>query len=159
MNKKHIIIFSSFFGLIILLGIGFIIFINLFTKSPEGINITINHKPNVSINEDFQIQIEIENTTNQERTLDSIDIGNTYLTGIQIHKSNPPTKEVIDSPNIKIIEPFVTYYFTKTIKPNSKEIITFDATAVSIGDFDGSIDVCIDGIANCIYNKIRTIVR
>lgn len=159
MNKKLIVIVSSLFGLIFLLVLGVIIFIYKFTKTPEGINVTISGKPNISIDEDLQIQVEIENTTNKERTLDSIDIGDTYLAGIQIHDSNPPTKEVIDSADIKIIEPFVTYSFIKTIKPNSKETITFNATAVSVGDFDGSIDVCVDGMANCIYNKIRTIVR
>jgi hypothetical protein len=159
MNKKLIVIVSSLFGLIFLLVIGIVIFIYLFTKTPEGINVTINGKPNISVDENFQITVEIENTTDKERTLDSIDIGDTYLAGIQIHDSNPSTKEVIDSADIKIIEPFVTYSFVKKIEPNSKETITFNATAVSIGDFDGSIDVCVDGMANCIYNKIRTIVR
>lgn len=159
MNKKIVLILSSIFGLLFLVAIGIIIFIYIFTKTPEGIEISIIGKPSVSIDENFEIKVEIENTTNKERTLTSIDIGNTYLAGIQIHDSNPPTTEVIDSTNTKITEPFVSYYFEKIIKPNSTETILFNATAVSEGDFDGSIDVCINGIATCVYNKIRTIVK
>ena len=118
----------------------------------EGIDIKMNIPITVNTNEEFVTQITVTNTLNNSQTLVSIDIGDKYLEGIALLKTEPDFTEQMHVP----IDNSVSYSFGKEI--GSQESITIDLywKALYEGEFSDDIDFCINSDFTFISKGART---
>ena len=118
----------------------------------EGIDIKMNIPITVNTNEEFVTQITVTNTLNNSQTLLSIDIGDNYLEGIALLKTEPNFTEQMHIP----IDNSVSYSFGEEIGP--QETITIDLywKALSEGEFSDEIDFCINSDFSFISKGART---
>jgi hypothetical protein len=54
---------------------------------------------------------------------------------------------------------YFSYDFNKDIPANDTFIVQFHMTAIKVGDYSGSVDVCINSVANCREFLVRTVVQ
>ena len=109
----------------------------------------------VQYNKEFVITIKLINTSDKPQDLVSIDIGEKYLKGIAIIKTEPLFKESIHIP----IENSESYVFNKKINPKDSITIRIYCKAISHGDFGDDIDFCINSDFNFITKIARTVVK
>lgn len=131
------------------------LFMSFILQEPENININLEAPTTVQQDEEFAINVYIENTANQNQTLDSVDFTFSYLEGLIIESSEPPFTE---SSTIPIIE-YESYTFEKTIAPGEELTVTFTVTALEIGAYSGEVDICINNESACSTRIIRTTVE
>lgn len=120
----------------------------------EGIDIKMNIPITVNTNEEFVTQITVTNTLNNSQTLLSIDIGDNYLEGIALLKTEPNFTEQMHIP----IDNSVSYSFGKEIGPQESITIDLYWKALSEGEFSDEIDFCINSDFSFISKGARTIV-
>ena len=118
----------------------------------EGIDIKMNIPVTVNINEEFVTQITVTNTLNNSQTLLSIDIGDNYLEGIALLKTDPNFTDQMHVP----IDNSVSYKFGKEIGPQESITIDLYWKALSEGEFSDDIDFCIDSDFTFISRGART---
>ena len=106
----------------------------------------------VNINEEFVTQITVTNTLNNSQTLLSIDIGDNYLEGIALLKTDPNFTDQMHVP----IDNSVSYKFEKEIGPQESITIDLYWKALSEGEFSDDIDFCIDSEFTFISRGART---
>jgi hypothetical protein len=123
--------------------------------SIEGIEINIDVPAVVKENEEFITQVTITNALDDPQTLVSIDVGDDYLGGISLVKTEPPFTESMHVP----IDNSVSYSFRKEI--GAQQSITIDLywQATSEGEFSDYIDFCINSEINFIERYVSTIVK
>jgi hypothetical protein len=123
--------------------------------SIEGIEINIDVPAVVKENEEFITQVTITNALDDPQTLVSIDVGDDYLGGISLVKTEPPFTESMHVP----IDNSVSYSFRKEI--GAQQSITIDLywQATSEGEFSDYIDFCINSEINFIERYFSTIVK
>jgi hypothetical protein len=123
--------------------------------SIEGIEINMEVPAVVKENEEFITQVKITNTLDDPQTLVSIDVGDGYLEGVSLVKTEPGFTESMHVP----IDNSVSYSFKKEIGPQESITIDLHWKATSEGKFSDYIDFCINSEINFIEKYFSTVVK
>ncbi len=138
------------------LGIGGLVWIS---QAPENVNVSIDAPVRVNVGDEVEFVVSVENTGADPIELYGMDISINYLNGVLVESVDPPFAEVNQFDTFGNGETYRTYYFYTSIAPGDTVSFTFSGTAVSPGDYSGSLDVCIDSDFSCVGNFIRTVVE
>lgn len=120
-----------------------------------NIGVDINTPSTATLNEPYDITINITNKDDEIQTITSIDIDTNYVEGIIFEGSTP---EYNQSWDLTEEFNFYSYDYYIDIAPNDTENIVFHFLPVATGDYQGNIDVCINTEEACVFNTVRTIV-
>ena len=124
-------------------------------SGPENITVAIDIPTRVSQGETFEIIADVTNTGDETQTLDSIDIGDEYIEGIAILRSDPMYSETFHIP----LDNTMSHTIQRDIGPSETLTVTFTVEALHAGDYIGAFDVCINSGGNCLFYSIRTLVE
>lgn len=121
----------------------------------SGISVEVRDPQTVKAGEAFTFGVRVQNTQNTERSLRSIDIDRTFLTGLEITDVNYKRSDeyYVESLDQDIFE------FNTPIKANGSLEVTFSAVAKNAGEYGGDFDICIDNDINCVFESIDVIVQ
>jgi hypothetical protein len=106
----------------------------------KNVDISVTAPETVTVGQDFEVLLSITNTANEDQSLNSIDIENVYLKGIEVIGSDP---EYYESFGIAV-DNTVSYSYEVNIPPGETLVVVFYCKAVSVGEFEGKMDVCIN---------------
>jgi hypothetical protein len=122
--------------------------------SPKNVEIGITAPIQAQKNEEFVIVTKVKNTASVPQTLVSLDIGDAYLNGIAILRTEPDFREASHIP----IDNTMSYVFELTIDQGNDVEVLLYAKAIKSGDHRSEIDFCINSEFSFISKPIRTIV-
>jgi hypothetical protein len=122
---------------------------------PKDVEVNVDAPLQVMIDKEFVITATVKNTASKEQKLVSLDIGDEYLKGIAIVKTEPDNSESRHIP----LDNTVTYTFNIPVKPGKEIKVTFYAKALKKGDFNSEIDFCINNEVSFLSKSIRTVVQ
>ncbi len=138
--------------LALVLGVGGITLVGSSVAEPTEIELGVIAPANVQVGESFSLLVRVRNLAAQSQTLDSIDITDEYLTGIQIQGADPGYSEVFS------VLGYQSHTFQIPIAAGTELIVQFRAAAAQAGDFSGEMDICINTGSNCFTRPLRTVV-
>ena len=139
-------------------GVGYFGYLSYQSLLPlENAEIEINLPPVVTLGEDVDFTVTIINTSTESITLNSINIAEEIVNGIQIGDSIP-IFELRDHYELIGI-PMDMFLFNELILVDESLTIKFDSKAVKVGDFSGQMFICIDNTTNCEIKLLRTVVE
>jgi len=121
----------------------------------KDIDVSINRPVKISKDGTAEFVVTVKNTADYERELVSIDIDQPFLDGVMVTQTIPETSEEY---YMEELDQYI-FWFNETIPANSSIDVAFSVQGISIGDFSGALDVCVDGAAACVYKSIRMIVE
>lgn len=101
---------------------------------------------------EFVISVRIQNTSEEEMLLDSIDVSETYLEGVSIARTDPPYRDSIH------ILGYTSYDFRRPISVGGRLEIELQALALQAGDYRGEMDICLNTGFSCRTFQIRTMI-
>jgi hypothetical protein len=160
MNRK--LILGIFAGLIILCTIASVAVglwgSNLWqrvSEKPEGVRADVEVPSSVALGESFLIRVTVENLSAETVVLDSIDVGEGYLVGIDIVEAEPAFSESFPLPFGGVD----SYAFEHDIPARQTLIVRLTAHAVMAGEFSAPVDVCVDSGIYCLTLDARTVVE
>ena len=104
--------------------------------------------------EEFITEVKITNTSNDIQKLFSIDVGDDYLKGISLVKTEPNFTESMHVP----LDNSVSYSFKKEIGPRESITIDLHWKATSQGEFMDEIDFCINSDFNFTSKYVNSVV-
>lgn len=122
------------------------------TTTPGNVRVTIDAPSSVPLNEPFLMTVQIRSLTAEGQSIDSIDIQNSYLEGIEVQSTQPAATDQFSIP----IVGFETYLFERDLFGNDTVTIEFVMMGFTEGQYSGDIDVCIDNGSNCVSQTIET---
>ena len=125
------------------------------TPVPDGVTMWIESPTPVELHEQFPIATHIKNESTTNVTLRSLDIGDTYLEGISIDRSDPPFS---DSEHVPI-DNTVAHSFEIDVTPGEHLVVIFYAEATRPGIHQGDFDICVNSLVNCDFQSITTRVE
>jgi len=125
-----------------------------FIKPPSGVAIAVEAPLRARVGETFEILVTLTNESRSERTLVDVDVADSYLAGIAVEGTDPAYS---DSEHIPF-DNTVSYSFDRALEPGGTLSVRFVAVAVQEGDFAGDFDLCIDSMASCVSQAVRTVV-
>ena len=123
--------------------------------SPKNVEVDIQAPLQVKEGDDFVITATVSNSASKTQTLVSLDIGDEYLVGIAVLKTEPRHKEATHVP----IDNTMSYVFDLPMKPGEEVRILLHSKAVKTGDHKSEIDFCINSDASFLSKSVRTIVE
>ena len=139
-----------------LLGVlGGVAFFQWLPGGPEEVEVRVSPPVEVGYGESFDLEVVIRNMADRPRTLDSIDVSDSYLDGLAIERMEPASSGSMEIPVVDMR----SFTFGREIPAGGTETVHFALKAVHEGDFSGNLDVCIDSGASCITSLVRTVVR
>jgi hypothetical protein len=121
----------------------------------KDIDVELDVPVKVQNDEEFIITALLKNSADKSQELVSIDVGDNYLKGIAILKTEPSYLESMHVP----IDNSVSYSIRKVIAAGDSVVVKLYCKAVSTGDFSDDIDFCINSEFNFIGKVARTIVE
>ena len=124
-------------------------------QEPEDIEVMVDTPLNVVQGESFVIGVRVTNTADHEQTLYSLDIADAYLDGIAITGSDPPYSTSDHIP----IDNTWSYTYMLDIAPMQTVQVQLAAQALSPGDYNGEMDVCINSEVQFLSYQVRTYVE
>ena len=136
----------------VVLGVGSLSAIGTAIEDPADIELGVIAPQSVQAGNSFSLLVRVRNLASQTQTLDSIDIADEYLAGIQIQGSDPAFFESYS------VFGYQSHTFQLPISAGSELIVQFRAAALQAGDYSGTIDVCINTGSNCLTRPLRTLV-
>jgi kynurenine formamidase len=122
------------------------------SEEPEGVRASVEAPSSVAQGESFVIRISVENLTGDAMVLDSVDIAEGYLAGIDILEADPAYSESFSLPFGGV----QSYRFDQDIPANQTLIVRLTAQGKTTGEFSGAIDVCVDSGVHCLTFETRT---
>lgn len=160
MNRK--VILGVFAGLVVLCTIASVA-IGLWgtslwqrvSEEPEGVRASVEAPSLVVQGEPFIIGIAVENLSGEPKLLDSVDIDEGYLAGIDVMEAEPAFSESLPLPFGGV----QSFTFEQNIPAKQTLIVRLTAQGKVVGEFSGTIDVCIDSGIHCLTFEARTIVE
>ena len=160
MNRK--IILGIFAGLIVLCTIASVA-VGLWgtslwqrvSEKPEGVHASVEAPSSVVPGEPFVIRVSVKNLTGETMVLDSVDVGEGYLAGIDILEADPAFSESFPLPFGGV----QSYAFGHDIPAHQTLIVRLTAQGRTAGEFSGTIDVCIGSGIHCLAFEAQTIVE
>jgi hypothetical protein len=129
-------------------------FVSSQCDSPQNVEIGITAPIQAKMGEEFVIVTTVKNTASEPQTLVSLDIGDAYLNGIAILRTEPDFREASHIP----IDNTMSYVFKLTIDEGDDVEVWLYAKAIKSGDHRSEIDFCINSEFSFITKPIRTIV-
>ncbi len=123
--------------------------------SPENISVDILAPLQVKKGDEFVITACVSNSAKNGQTLVSLDIGDKYMEGIAILKTDPNHKEASHVP----IDNTMSYVFRLPVQPGEEKRVLLHAKAIKAGDFNSEIDFCINSDVMFLTKGVRTIVE
>jgi hypothetical protein len=99
-----------------------------------------------------ELKVTITNNKDTDAILDSIDIAEEYIAGIDISSASPPFTDffTLDTDNTR------SHSFSTIIPAGENLEVTFYGTALELGTYSGAFDVCMDVGYNCWFETITT---
>jgi len=125
----------------------------------DEVNVTLDFPSEIQNGDGFEFTISIANVSARTVKVESIDFSMNYLDGILIEDTKPPTTNIDQYDALGGGETFQSFYFNESIAPNETFIVIFYAKAIRAGDYNGTVDVCINLFFNCQNNVARTIIK
>lgn len=125
------------------------------SEEPEGVSASVEVPSSVVPGESFVIRVSVENLTGETKVLDSVDVGEGYLAGIDILEADPAFSESFPLPFGGV----QSYAFGHDIPANQTLIVRLTAQGRTAGEFSGTIDVCVDSGIRCLTFDTRTVVE
>jgi hypothetical protein len=123
--------------------------------SPEDIEIGIEAPLQVKKGDEFVVVARVANTAKKTQTLVSLDIGDKYLDGVAIVKTEPGYKEAGHVP----IDNTMSYVFKVPVDAGEEIQVHLYAKAIKSGDYKSEVDFCINSEFSFLTKPIRTIVE
>lgn len=127
------------------------------SQTPENISSNIDVPLSSEIGEYVELVITVTNIGDSSIDLNSIDFSLNYLDGFDIDYSTPPYDETSQFDALN--EKFQSFYFSQSIDPGDSLTVIFYGQAILPGDYSGALDICIDSLANCQTNIVRTLIK
>jgi len=138
--------------------VGYFVYTSYKSLQPlENAEVDIYLPPTIEVGTDFDFAITITNTSTQSINLDSINIGQEFVDGIQIGDSTP-IFEYRDHYDL-LGFPMEMFIFNEMILVGESLTIEFETRAIKTGDFTGQMFICIDDTSNCEIILLRTVVE
>ena len=123
--------------------------------SPKDIEIGIEAPLQVEKGDEFVVVARVANTATKTQTLVSLDIGDKYLDGIAIVKTEPGYKEASHVP----IDNTMSYVFKAPVEAGEEIQVLLYAKAIKSGDYKSEVDFCINSEFSFLTKPVRTIVE
>jgi hypothetical protein len=156
--NRFILVVLVSFVISICIGAGYFAYISYQSLQPiEVAEITSYIPPAVEVGETFQLEVVIENTSDEALTLSAINIGAELVESIQIGDSTPIFEyrnqyEVLGNQ-------LVMFMFNELILAGETLSVCFDARAESVGDFTGQMMLCLNNTSDCEVTFLRIVVE
>lgn len=125
------------------------------SEDPEGVLAEVAAPESATLGQPFVIRVSVQNLTAEALVLDSIDVAQGYLAGIDILGADPTFSESFPLPFGGV----QSYTFERDIPANQTLIVRLSAQGKTTGEFAGPIDVCVDSGIHCLTFDTRTIVE
>jgi hypothetical protein len=125
------------------------------TSGPKDVTVQVNAPLHVTMKQEFVIELRVQNTAGRSQSVHSIDIGDTYLVGIAIQRTEPAFTQSVHIPLVNM----QSYEFGTPIAAGGEQVMKFYAVAVKAGDFSATMDVCINSPSVCQSHPIRAVVE
>jgi hypothetical protein len=148
-------------GLICLVAFGGLFwFINALSYHPRSTSVPniiftkIKTPYSTHLNQDFVLEVEVSNTSNQPVQLQAIELPIKYLDGFTMLSSDPPFSKgykVIDSSQ------YFRYEIAAEIPAQGSLPVRFTLKPIKTGLFTGTISICVDAPQPCTINSVDTI--
>jgi len=101
--------------------------------------VEIRHPDSVQKGEEFDLTVVVVNESDQDPlTVDTIDIGESYLEGFAVTSTEPSYSSSMTVP----IDNSRSFEFGSTVGPGATNVFIFHMRAQRKGRFIGDIDVC-----------------
>ncbi|HEX9764164.1 MAG TPA: hypothetical protein VGA39_02680 [Candidatus Acidoferrales bacterium] len=124
-------------------------------SGPKDVTIQVNAPLHVKVKEEFVVEVRVQNTSAQSQRLDSIDVGDRYLQGVAIQRTEPAFKQSMHVPIVNM----QSYEFGQPIAAGGEVVVKFHAVAVQAGDYSATVDVCINSASSCSSHPIRAVIE
>ena len=156
MNRRTIFIVAAVLVLLCICAVGVVVVIILAgsVEEPANVDISINAPAAVPLNEPFAVDVTIRNTAPSSQVLDSIDITDRYLAGIEVQQAEPAFSDSFAVPVVN----YQSYTFQEEILSNSTMVVTFVMVGTTAGTYSGEFDVCINDGSSCLAVPVETAV-
>lgn len=124
-------------------------------EDPKDVEVTVDCPVSVAKGDEFIITATVKNTSKSEQTLVGLDIGDNYLEGVAITKTEPDNSEASHVP----ISNIVSYIFDLPVGAGKEITVNLHAKALKTGDFSADIDFCINSDYSFLTKTLRTVVE
>jgi hypothetical protein len=122
----------------------------------EDVIVQVEVPDKVAQGEEFTFTVSVQNVSDgRTKLLDSIDVGDNYLKGIEIMRTEPQYTEKMHVPLVNVY----SYDFMQDILPGEELRVRFHAVAQETGTFISELDVYIDGGRKFTTSPLGTVVR
>ena len=129
------------------------------TRSPENVTASIDAPIQVDNGDKVEFTVNVMNDGTDVIEIVGVNIGAEYLDGMTIDFATPAYNDALPPDESAFGEAFHNFYFSIPVSPGESASITFTGTVIALGDYGGSLDICIDSNFRCIPKIIRTVVR
>lgn len=119
---------------------------------PTEIDVQVDAPREVPEGTRFEISARVRNLAAEPQVLRDIDVADSYLEGIAIESTVPRFYELMHVP----IDNSMSYTFDLSLEPGEEVSVTFHAIAKRPGLHHGTIDVCINHVASCLFLPVST---
>lgn len=124
-------------------------------EGPKDIAAQVNAPLHLTVKQEFEIEVRIQNTSAAAQKLVSIDIGDRYLQGVAIQRTDPPFKQSMHVPIVNT----QSYDYGQSIPAGGEVVVKFFAVAVKAGDYAADVNVCVNSESTCQTHPIRAVVE
>ncbi len=116
-----------------------------------GVMLWVNSPAFVEVGEIFTFEAHIRNASGKTITLETIDIGNSYLEKVAILETNPEHYSRSD-----VSDGTTAFWYEMPVGDGQYLIVEFKARAAEAGIHQGNFDFCIDSVNYCEYRIVTT---
>ncbi len=124
-------------------------------ENPKNVVISIEAPLRAKLGEKFEIKARVKNTAANPQTLVSLDVGEEYLRGVAIERTDPPFVEATHIP----LDNTMSYSYDLKLESQEEKVITLHASALKKGDHASEVDFCINTDYSFLSYPIRTLVE
>ena len=124
-------------------------------ESVDDVEVWVTLDSNIEAGREFVIQIDVKSSSEATQVLDSLDLDEAFLQGIEIRKTEPRYLESERQPFGEIR----SFRFEQPIPPMGEATLKLFAVAPEAGSFESEVAFCIDTHTNCIYHYLTLSVQ
>ena len=117
----------------------------------EYATMEINIPEQLMVGDVSSFSVEVTNYDVEPHTLHSIDISKEILDVVEVFSVEPSPVQELD---YRLIYDQISYEMDIDLAPNETTEVVFHIGPLSPGGYTGSLDVCMDGPADCLFNSI-----
>lgn len=130
------VLFGCLGAAIVLTGVAaLLIWLWLFRELPK-LEATVSLPSKVALESTFSMAITANNAHKRPITLDSIDVDDSFLSGVQVERIDPEPTATTHICGQR------SWNFGQSVAPGTSMVVRFQLRAVQEGHFSGDIDVC-----------------